>query len=63
MPDKLTMCKPSLVARGYDCCGKPKGCTNTNERCAYLNHPYKLWVRGEITKEEMEVRLGIVRVG
>jgi len=40
---------PALNARGFNCCGKPQGCTNQNPGCAYLRHPYKRWVRGEIT--------------
>ena len=40
-----------------NCCGKPQGCTNMNPGCAYLQHPYKKWVRGEITLEELNKRL------
>lgn len=44
----------ALNARGYNCCGKPQGCTNQNPGCAYLRHPYKRWVRGEITLAELQ---------
>lgn len=46
-----------LAERGYSCCGKPKGCTNMNAGCAYLEHPYKRWVRGEITLSELNERM------
>ena len=39
---------------GHNCCGKPQGCTNMNDGCAYLKHPYKRFVRGEITLVELE---------
>lgn len=49
----LYLGKPALNERGYNCCGKPRGCTNMNAGCAYLQHPYKRWVRGEIALEEV----------
>jgi hypothetical protein len=48
--------RPALTARGYDCCGKPQGCTNQNPRCAYLQHPFKRFVRGEITLDELNAK-------
>lgn len=53
----LLIGKQALADRGYNCCGKPKGCTNMNPGCAYLQHPYKSWVRGEITLTELQERL------
>lgn len=49
----LQIGKPALSKHGYNCCGKPKGCTNMNPGCAHLNHPYKRWVRGEITFDDL----------
>lgn len=42
---------------GANCCGKPVGCTNQNPGCVYLSHPYKRWVRGEITLDELRARV------
>ena len=44
---------PKLNQLGHNCCGKPQGCTNQNPGCAYLQHPYKRWIRGEIPLEEV----------
>lgn len=41
----MSIGKPKLNERGFDCCGKPQGCTNMNAGCAYLNHPYKRMIR------------------
>jgi hypothetical protein len=46
-----------LSKHGYNCCGKPKGCTNMNPGCAHLQHPYKQWVRGEITLVELNAKV------
>ena len=46
-----------LSKHGYNCCGKPKGCTNMNPDCAHLQHPYKQWVRGEITLVELNAKV------
>lgn len=54
--DRLLIGKAALADRGYNCCGKPQGCTNMNPGCAYLQHPYKRWVRGEIPLTEVPVR-------
>lgn len=51
--------RPELDNRGYNCCGKPHGCTNLNPACAYLQHPYKRWVRGEITLAELTEALHV----
>lgn len=56
--EAFEMGKPKVNAiPGSNCCGKPQGCTNMNPGCAYLQHPYKKWVRGEITLEELNKRL------
>jgi hypothetical protein len=46
-----------LSKHGYNCCGKPKGCTNMNPGCAHLNHPYKRFIRGEITLVELNAKV------
>lgn len=51
--NSLRIGNPKLNALGFNCCGKPKGCTNQNSGCAYLQHPYKR-VRGEITLVELQ---------
>lgn len=38
----------------YNCCGKPQGCTNINPECAFLQHPYKKWVREQLAKKEAD---------
>jgi hypothetical protein len=35
---------------------EPQGCTNANPGCAYLQHPYKRWARGEVTLAELNER-------
>ena len=56
--EEFQMGKPKVNAiPGSNCCGKPKGCTNQNPGCAYLQHPYKKWLRGEITLIEMNEKL------
>lgn len=42
---ELLLCTKVLNDRGFNCCGKPQGCTNMNPGCAYLQHPFKKWVR------------------
>jgi hypothetical protein len=32
---------PKVNDAGFNCCGKPRGCTMTHEGCAYLQHPWK----------------------
>lgn len=32
---------PRVNAAGFQCCGKPVGCTSQAEGCAYLHHPWK----------------------
>lgn len=46
--DCWQMGKPVLSKPGYDCCGKPQGCSNMNPGCAYLEHPYKRWAREQM---------------
>ena len=56
-PDSdFTFGKRKLNELGHNCCGKPQGCTNMNPGCAYLQHPYKQFVRGEITLVELNAR-------
>lgn len=50
----LLIGKVALVGRSHNgCCGKPQGCTNMNPGCAYLQHPYKRWARGEISLADL----------